>query len=95
MAMTEEEKSFLDRITTYAGEVMADIDPDPRVTPISQQLEYLRPVMEEIASESGETVEDVFIRYMDLASVAAAKKQEEFEEDFVDFADPTKQNFRF
>ncbi len=94
--MTEEEKVFLNRITEYANKAMADIDPDPTVTPISQQLEYLRPVMEEIASETEEAVEDVFIRYMDLASTVAAKKQEEFEEDFVDFADPTMQRkFKF
>ncbi|MCR5283368.1 MAG: hypothetical protein K6E18_08355 [Lachnospiraceae bacterium] len=93
--MTEEEKVFLDRITEFANKAMADIDPDPTVTPISQQLEYLRPVMDEIAAETGEPVEDIFIRYMDLASTVAAKKQEEFEEDFVDFADPTKQHFRF
>ena len=60
-----------------------------------EQLNYLRPVMEEIAGETGQSVEDVFIKYMDLASTVAAKKQEEFEEDFVDFADPTKQHFRF
>ncbi len=93
--MTDEEKVFLDRITEYANKAMTDIDPDPTVTPISTQLEYLRPVMEEIAGETGEAVEDIFIRYMDLASTVAAKKQEEFEEDFVDFADPTKQHFRF
>jgi hypothetical protein len=94
--MTEEERVFLNRITEYANKAMADIDPDPTVTPISQQLEYLRPVMEEIASETEEAVEDVFIRYMDLASTVAAKKQEEFEEDFVDFADPTMQRkFKF
>ena len=92
--MTENEKTFLDRITEYSNKVMADIDPDPTVTPISTQLEYLRPVMEEIASETGENVEDVFIRYMDLASTVAVKKQEEFEEDFVDFNDP-QTRFRF
>ncbi|MCR5418159.1 MAG: hypothetical protein K6E84_04515 [Lachnospiraceae bacterium] len=93
--MTDEEKVFLDRITEYANKVMADIDPDPTITPISEQLNYLRPVMEEIAGETGESVEVVFIRYMDLASTVAAKKQKEFEDDFVDFADPTQKNFRF
>ncbi|MBO4337380.1 MAG: hypothetical protein J5842_04840 [Lachnospiraceae bacterium] len=92
--MSEEEKVFLDRITEYSNKVMADIDPDPTVTPISVQLEYLRPVMEEISKETGQSVEDVFIKYMDLASTVAAKKQEEFEEDFVDFSDPHTK-FRF
>ena len=93
--MTEADKEFLDRITAYAGEVMADIDPDPTVTPISTQLNYLRPVMEEISGETGESVEDIFIRYMDLASTVAAKKQAEFEEDFVDFTDPNLGKFKF
>ena len=94
--MNEQDKIFLDRITEYAGKVMADIDPDPTVTPISTQLEYLQPVMEEISKETGQSVEDVFIRYMDLASTVAAKKQEEFEEDFVDFADPgINRKFKF
>ncbi|MCR4690952.1 MAG: hypothetical protein K5739_06390 [Lachnospiraceae bacterium] len=93
--MTEDDKKFMDRITAFAGEVMADIDPDPTITPISEQLNYLRPVMEEISSETGQSVEDIFIRYMDLASTVAAEKQKEFEDDFVDFADPTRQNFKF
>jgi len=93
--MTDQDKEFLDRITAYAGEVMKDIDPDPTVTPISTQLEYLRPVMEEISRETGKSVEDIFIRYMDLASTVAAKKQEEFEEDFVDFTDPNLGKFKF
>ena len=92
--MNEDDKIFLDRITEFSNKVMADIDPDPTVTPISVQLEYLRPVMDEISKETGESVEDVFIRYMDLASTVAAKKQEEFEEDFVDFTDPNTK-FRF
>ncbi len=93
--MTDEDKKFLDRITAYAEKVMADIDPDPTVTPISTQLEYLRPVMEEISKETGKSVEDIFIRYMDLASTAAAKKQAEFEEDFVDFTEPNNGKFKF
>ncbi len=93
--MTDEDKEFLDRITAYAEKVMADIDPDPTVTPISTQLEYLRPVMEEISKETGKSVEDIFIRYMDLASTAAAKKQAEFEEDFVDFTEPNNGKFKF
>lgn len=83
--MTNQDKIFLDRITEYANEVMADIDPDPQKTPISEQLEKLKPIMETISSETGIAVEDIFIRYMDLASEAAVEKQQKFKADFADF----------
>lgn len=71
--MTEEQRKFLDRINAYAEQVLADID--PQKTKISFQLEKLKPVMEEIASETGRSLEDVFIEYMDLASTDAATKE--------------------
>ena len=83
--MTEDDKNFLDRITAYAEEVMADMDAEK--TKVSVQLDKLRPIMEEIAAEQNTTVEDVFIRYMDLASTAGAKKQEQFKKDYLDFDD--------
>lgn len=83
--MTEEDKKFLDRITAYAEETMADMDAEK--TRISVQLDKLRPIMEEIAAEQNTAVEDVFIRYMDLASTAGAKKQEQFKKDYLDFDD--------
>lgn len=85
--MTEEDKVFLERIGEYADKVMSDIDPNPEKTRISVQLDKLRPVMEEIATEQNVSVEDVFIRYMDLASTAGVKKQEEFKNDYLDFDD--------
>lgn len=57
---------FLDRINKYSEEVLKDID--PQATKVSVQLDKLRPVMEELAKETGTSLEDVFIRYMDLAS---------------------------
>ena len=83
--MTNEDKILLDRITEYANETMADIDPDPQKTPISEQLEKLRPIMETLASETGQPLEDIFIRYMDLASEAAVEKQNKFKADYADF----------
>ena len=85
--MTNDDKEFLDRITAYAEVAMKDVDGDPRVTPISEQIDYLRPVMEEIAGETGEALEDVFIRYMDLASDAAVTKQKKFDDEFDEFQD--------
>lgn len=85
--MSNEDQLFLDRITAYSEVVMKDIDPDPQVTPISEQLNYLKPVMEEISKETGQPLEDIFIRYMDLASDAAVAKKKKFDDDFVDFTD--------
>lgn len=90
--MSNEDKLFLDRITAYSEKVMKDIDPDPQVTPISEQLNYLKPIMAEISEETGQPIEDIFIRYMDLASDAAVEKQKKFDDDFVDFKD-MKMNF--
>ena len=72
--MTPENKKILDRINAYAEEVLADID--PQKTRISFQLEALKPVMQEIADETGKSIEDVFILYMDLASEASVKAEE-------------------
>lgn len=71
--MTPENKKILDRINAYAEKVLADID--PQNTRISYQLEALKPVMQEIADETGKSIEDVFILYMDLASEASVKAE--------------------
>ena len=77
--MTAENKEILDRINAYAEKVLADID--PQKTPVSYQLEALRPVMEKIAGETGKSVEDIFILYMDLASEAGVRAEAKFQED--------------
>lgn len=83
--MTDQDKEFLDRITSYANEVCADID--PQKTQISVQLERLMPVIKEIADETGNSVEDIFIRYMDLASEAMVKTEEKLQESLQDIPD--------
>ena len=70
--LTQEQKDMLTRINAYAENVLGEID--PQKTRISFQLDKLKPVMQEIASEKGITVEDVFIEYMDLASIVSAKQ---------------------
>ena len=86
--MTTEQREILDKINAYAEEVLADID--PQKTPVSYQLEKLRPVMDEIAASTDQSVEDVFILYMDLASEAGVeaetKFQNELNEDGLDFS---------
>ena len=71
--MTPENKKILDRINAYAEKVLADID--PQNTRISYQLEALKTVMQEIADETGKSIEDVFILYMDLASEASVEAE--------------------
>ena len=75
--MTKEDSAFLERINNYADEVLDGID--PQKTQVGFMLEKLKPVMEEIASESGESVETVFIRYMDLASERSVELERKFQ----------------
>lgn len=75
--MTPENKKILDRINAYAEKTLADID--PQKTPVSSQLETLKPVMEELAKETGKSVEDIFILYMDLASEAAVEAEKQLQ----------------
>lgn len=78
--LTEEDKNILSRINAYSEQVLGDID--PQKTRISFQLDKLKPVMQEIADEKGVSLEDIFIKYMDLASVVSAKQDALLKEDF-------------
>ena len=49
--MTDENRKMLERINAYAENTLGEID--PQKVPVSVQLEQLRPVMEEIATEKG------------------------------------------
>ncbi|MDD2969712.1 MAG: hypothetical protein PHT89_06750 [Lachnospiraceae bacterium] len=80
--MSNQEIELLNRINQYAETVLADID--PQKTQISVQLEKLKPVMSEIAAEQNKTVEEVFIQYMDLASVASLKREQDFKNEHRD-----------
>lgn len=75
--MTAEDRAMLDRINEYANQVLGDID--PQKTRVSFQLEKLKPIMEEIAKETGANLEDVFIKYMDLASELAVETERKFQ----------------
>jgi len=83
--MTEENKKLLSRINSYAENVLGEID--PQKVPVSQQLEKLKPVMEEIAEEKGMSIEDLFILYMDLQSEASCSAQKKLEDSLVDLND--------
>lgn len=75
--MTPEDKALLDRINEYADRVLKDFD--PQKTRVSFQLDKIKPIMEEIAKEKGSTVEEIFIKYMDLASEVTASKETKFQ----------------
>ena len=67
--MTVKEIEILERINKYAEEKLGDID--PQKTQFSKQLSVLMPKLQEIADELGISLEDMFIKYMDLQSEAS------------------------
>lgn len=75
--MTAEESVMLDRINAYADEVLDGID--PQKTQVSFQLEKLRPIMEELAKEQNKPLEEIFIKYMDLASERGIETERKFQ----------------
>lgn len=80
--MTAEDRKLLSRIQKYAEQVMGDIN--PQKVPVSAQLEKLRPIMQEIADEQQISLEDMFIRYMDLQSEAACLADAKMKEALAD-----------
>lgn len=84
--MTAEDREFLQTIMDYADEVMPDID--PQKVRISEQIDKLRPVLQELAMKHKMSVEDTFIKYMDLATEHAIKYQAEMNEQFKDAFSP-------
>ena len=78
--MTKEDREILGKIMAYADEVMGDVDPEK--VRISEQLDKLRPILQELAMIHKMPVEDVFIKYMDLATETALEKNKQFEDDY-------------
>ncbi len=81
-SLSDEEKDMLSRINAYSESVLGEID--PQKTRVSFQLDKLKPIMQEIADEKGMSLEDVFIKYMDLASIVSAKQNAMLKEDLDD-----------
>ena len=75
--MTKEDAEFLERINAFADQALKDVD--GQNTRVGYQLQQLKPVMEEIAAENGETVEAVFIRSMDLAGERSVELERKFQ----------------
>lgn len=81
--MTTQERELWERINSYAEDVLKDID--PQKTPVSKQLDALKPILQKIADEEQKPLEDIFILYMDLASEAAVEAEAKLKEDMKDF----------
>lgn len=80
--MTNEQRELLNRINAYAETVLGEID--PQKVQVSQQLEKLKPIMEEIAAEKNMELTDLFILYMDLQSEASCLTEQKLREDLQD-----------
>ena len=80
--MNAEDREMLTRIMTYADEVMPDVDPEK--VRISEQIDKLRPILQQIAMEKAMPVEEVFIKYMDLATENAIEYEQKMKADFGD-----------
>ena len=80
--MTDEQRQILNRINAYSENVLGEIG--PQKVPVSQQLERLKPVMEEIASEKNMSLTDVFIMYMDIQTEASCASEQKLQEDLKD-----------
>ena len=90
--MTAEDIEFLNTIQDYADKVMPDID--PQKVQISEQLQKLRPIIQELAMKHKMSVEDTFIRYMDLATERAVSYENKMNSDFEGaFAQPKMPNY--
>ena len=72
--LNEDDRELLNRVSAYSEKVLGDVSPEQ--VRISEQLDKLRPVMQELAEERKTSLEDIFIKYMDLASLVLAKKDE-------------------
>ena len=81
--LNEDDRELLNRVSAYSEKVLGDVSPEQ--VRISEQLDKLRPVMQELAEERKTSLEDIFIKYMDLASLVLAKMDEKFKEDMQDF----------
>lgn len=80
--MNADDRLMLNRIMEYAEEVMPNIDPEK--VRISEQIDKLRPILQTIAMEKAMPVEEVFIKYMDLATENALEYEQKMKADFGD-----------
>ncbi|MCR4729112.1 MAG: hypothetical protein K5796_10785 [Lachnospiraceae bacterium] len=75
--MESEDKYIYDKVSEYADKVLDGID--PQKVQVSFQLDKLKPIMSSLALELKTTPEDIFIRYMDAASLMSAENEKKFQ----------------
>lgn len=80
--MTEENREILNRINKYCDQVLGDID--PQKVRVSEQLDKLRPIFQEIADEKGISLTDMFILYMDIQSEATCATEAKLQDGLKD-----------
>lgn len=80
--MTDEHRQILSRINAYSEQVLGEID--PQKVPVSEQLDKLKPIMQEIADEKGMSLTDLFILYMDIQTEAACLSQQKLRDSLED-----------
>ena len=81
--MTDKEKAMIKRINDFAQSALGDIE-DPQKVPVSMQLDKLKPILKTIAKEEGISLEDMFIKYMDLQSELSVLTQNKLQESLQD-----------
>lgn len=91
--MTAKDIEILERINKYAEEKLGDID--PQKTQVSKQLNVLMPKLQEIADELHISLEDMFIKYMDLQSEASLVNEMKLRESFADLTNDTANPMMF
>lgn len=77
--MTDQDKQLLCIIADYADKVMPGEDISKMQT--HEQLKKLRPVLQEMAMKYKMSVEDIFIKYMDLLSEQTAAYEQKMKFD--------------
>ena len=82
--MSAEDREFLDQIYKFIDENLKDMYSDLHNTPVSDQFQAFCFIFQEIGMKYKMPVEDAFIKYMDLASVAAVERDRLFKEQFVE-----------
>lgn len=88
--MTDEDRKMLERINKYAEDTLFDID--PQKVQISVQLEKLKPILTQIASEKEISLEECLIKYLDLQSEAACLTDAKMKAEFADNIKPDGEN---
>lgn len=76
--MTRNQKlEILDRINTYADEVLKDVNPEH--SRVSDRLAALRPMMEQLAQEYHKSLAEIFVIYMDTNTETAAEEEKDYQ----------------